>query len=121
MTEATDIRLSMLEQGQEKLEQGQTRIENKIDNLGEAMSLLVRLEERHMLTQQRLAEGAAKMGDLDKRMAVVEHNIPDKLTERLGIIEVTMPGLKELRKWVISGVLGGLAMMGSAVAHLILK
>jgi hypothetical protein len=41
------------------------------------------------------------------------------LQSRLDDIEVEMPGLKELRKWVIAGIIGALGMLGAALITLV--
>lgn len=40
------------------------------------------------------------------------------LDRRMNDVEVEMPGLKELRRWVIGGILAALAMMGGAIFKL---
>lgn len=40
------------------------------------------------------------------------------LHERVDIVEVEMPGLLELRKWVIAGILAALSMMGLSLFKL---
>lgn len=73
--------------------------------VAKSLTALVRLEENHKMTAERLTSGSARM---------------EKIEERLAEIEKAMPGLKELRRWVIGGVLAGLGMMGTAVGKLVL-
>lgn len=40
--------------------------------------------------------------------------------DRLREVELNMPGLKELRKWVIGGVIAGVGMLGASLIKLVL-
>lgn len=117
---ANDERLARVEQQAQHLAGGMRRIEGKVDAIGESLQILVRIEERQAQTNQRLAEGAQRMNELDGRIKTVEMAQPPDLEKRLLAIETAMPGLKEIRKWVVMGILGGLGMMGAALGHLIL-
>jgi chromosome segregation ATPase len=70
----------------------------------EAVETLVRLEERHDATAARLVELAtevkAQRKDLDE-------------------IKVAMPGLKEMRKYVVMGIVTGALMIGGALLKLV--
>lgn len=39
---------------------------------------------------------------------------------RIQNIEIDLPGLRELRKWVIGGILAGIGMMGAALLKLVI-
>lgn len=55
--------------------------------------------------RQDLARGTATMVDHDARLKRIEQD---------------MPGLKELRRWVIAGVLAGVGMLGAALLKLVI-
>lgn len=76
----------------------------KIDGLGLSLLLLARLEERQQGVTTALASNAATMILIETRMAA---------------IELKLPGLVEMRTWVISGLLAGVAMIGLAIVKLI--
>lgn len=97
------------------------RVDTKLDTITEALQTLVRIEERQILTGQRLGELATQNIKQEDRLRAIELAIPENLGRRVNTIESSMPGLKEMRGWVIGGVLGGLGMMGVAIANLVLK
>ena len=114
-------RLNLLEQRVGHVDATILRVDGKLDDISQALQTLVRIEERQILTGQRLGELAHLGTKNEERLRKVEDDIPKNLDERLGKIETSMPGLKEMRSWVIMGVLGGLGMMGAALAHSVLK
>lgn len=101
-------RVKRLEEGVDRLtdtvdQQGQ-RFDNKLDSIGQSISLLVRIDERQVAIAERLQLGAATM---------------QKHEERLSAIEAVMPGLKEMRTYVVAGVMAGAGMIGVAVLKLV--
>lgn len=113
-------RIAAVEQRHARVEGVVDNMDQKLDKLIDAMSSLVRIEERQQATGDRLALGAQTFQDHEARIRKVELELPGGLDKRLSAIELAMPGLKELRTWVIMGVLGGLAMMGTAIVKLVL-
>lgn len=113
-------RLAAVEQRHAHVEGVVQNMDQKLDKLIDAMSSLVRIEERQQATGDRLAMGAQTFQDHESRLRKVELAVPDNLDKRLSVIEIALPGLKELRKWVIMGVLGGLGMIGAALLKLVL-
>lgn len=113
-------RLAAVEQRHAHVEGVVNNMDQKLDKLIDAMSSLVRIEERQQATGDRLALGAQTFQDHESRLRKVELAMPDNLDKRLSVIEIALPGLKELRTWVIMGVLGGLGMMGAALVKLVL-
>ena len=111
-------RLELLEQ---QLQETRREMGGKLDNIGNALQGLVRIEERQVNTNSQLSELSSDMRDQENRLRKIEYAIPENLSRRLASIEVTLPGLKELRRWVITGVLAGLGMIGGAALHLVLK
>lgn len=101
-------RVKRLEEGVDRLtdtvdQQGQ-RFDKKLDSIGQSISLLVRIDERQVAIAERLQLGAATM---------------QKHEERLSAIEAVMPGLKEMRTYVVAGVMAGAGMIGVAVLKLV--
>lgn len=109
------------ERRRDQYEQRFQRIDDKLDGIGESLVVLARIDERHMNTTQQLIEVVKTQNEHERRLGIVEKAIPDDLTKRVGEIEKVMPGLRETRGWVISGILAGLAMMGVALSHVIMK
>ena len=102
-------RVQRLEEGVDRLTetvglQGQ-RFDTKLDSIGQSISLLVRIDERQVAIAERLQLGAVTM---------------QKHEERLTKVEVEMPGLRELRRYLIGGVVAGAGMIGVAVLKLVL-
>ena len=113
-------RLAVVEQENAHVKGVVNNMDQKLDKLIDAMSSLVRIEERQQATGDRLALGAQTFQDHESRLRKVELDIPAGLDKRLSAIEIAMPALKELRAWVVLGVLGGLGMMGAALVKLVL-
>lgn len=113
-----DKRLELLEQ---QLLETRREVGSKLDSIGTALQGLVRIEERQVHTNSQLSELSTDMREQELRLRAAEHAIPENLSKRLAAIEVALPGLKELRRWVIGGVLSGIGMIGAAVLHLVLK
>ena len=84
-------------------EQG-AKFDSKLDSIGQSISLLVRIDERQVAIAERLQLGAATM---------------QKHEERLSSIEAAMPGLKEMRTYVVAGVVAGAGMIGAALLKLV--
>ena len=106
--DALPQRVQRLEEGVDRLvetvdKQGR-RFDNKLDSIGQSISLLVRVDERQVAIAERLQAGAVTM---------------QKHEDRLTAIETAMPGLKEMRRWVIGGILAGIGMIGAAVLKLV--
>lgn len=92
---------SKLENVQEELK----RMGAAMSQISESLQILARLEQGHSGILERLRDGAARFKEQDARISAIEQ---------------TMPGLKELRVWVIGGVLGGASMLGVALLKLVL-
>jgi hypothetical protein len=98
-----DDHITLLEQ---RVNTALQRVDTKLDNITELLQGLVRLEERQSQVNTKLGEVSIDVTDIDKRLRAVE---------------LTLPGLKELRGWVIRGVLAGISMIGASAFHLIFK
>ncbi len=102
-------RVQRLEEGVDRLTDTVTnqgrQFDSKLDSIGQSISLLVRIDERQVAISERLQMGAATMQDHDKRIAKME---------------VAMPGLQELRKYVVTGIVAGVGMIGLAVLKLVM-
>ncbi len=67
-----------------------------------------------------LAQIPVMARDIAHISALQEEHAQDvnQLSDRVSTVEQAMPGLLELRRWVIAGILGALAMLGAAVVKL---
>lgn len=71
-------------------------------------------ESLHILTRLEQAQGNVLDSLRDGRIKMEQHE------RRLIDIEKEMPALKEARRWVVTGVLAGIGMMGLALVKLVL-
>lgn len=101
-------RVQRLEEGVDRLtdavDQQGRKLDNKLDSIGQSISLLVRIDERQVAIAERLQLGAATM---------------QKHEERIASIEAVMPGLKEMRYYVVMGIVAGAGMICVAVLKLV--
>lgn len=102
-------------------EQRFNRIEGKLDDIGQSLVILARIDERHIGISENLVKVLDTQLHQGERLTALERCVPSNLSDRLGAIETAMPGLKETRGWVVAGVLGGISLMGVALAMLVLK
>jgi chromosome segregation ATPase len=84
-------------------------IERAVVRMADGVDKLVRSdgrwEERHQATMERIAELSRKV---------------EKLEAEVDEIKVAMPGLKEMRKYVIMGVVSGALMIGGALLKMVI-
>lgn len=97
------------------------RMEQKIDSIAETLRSLVRIEERQLATNTRVVALEYSQQDTQQRLRDLEVAMPENLDKRVVSIETKLPGLLEARRWVVTGVLAGIGMIGVAVVHLVLK
>lgn len=81
------------------------RLADAVSAIGQSMQVLARVEMTNSSILDKLSQGDKTMVDHEKRLQEIER---------------TMPGLKELRRWVIAGVLAGVGMLGTAVVKMAL-
>lgn len=117
----SEDRVNLLQQQVVNLGSIVERMDQKVDGIAQTLSSLARIEERQVITNEKLMSGANIMSQHDVRIRHIEQAMPIDLHKRLGDIEQNMPGLKEARLWVIAGGLGIIAMVGTAVYQLVLK
>ncbi len=96
-------------------------IDNKLDDIGNALITLARIDERQIAISENLVKVIDTQNLHSDRLSSVERLIPPRLEERLHTVETAMPGLREARSWVVKGVLSGVGMIGLAVVALVLK
>lgn len=75
-----------------------------LHSIVDKLQVLPAMQQAQQNIQVELQKGTALMADHEKRIQQVERD---------------MPGLKELRRWVIGGVLAGLGMVGTALFKLV--
>lgn len=80
-----------------------TMIENTLKAISENLERLARLEQKHLETREAVGRAFDAI---------------DKIDERVRSVELEMPTLKLIRKWVVTGVLGIVSMLGVALFKL---
>lgn len=73
-------------------------------SIAESVQSIARLEERHAQTAQTLGRLFDDAKEVEKRVRV---------------IEADMPGLREIRRWVVGGVLSITSIVGAAIIALV--
>jgi len=82
-------------------------VKDTMRDMARSLEQLVRIEE------QQKDMRAAMVRAFDEIRTERERREP--IESRIGSIERDLPGLRELRRWVIAGVLSGLAMLASSL------
>lgn len=80
-----------------------TMIENTLKAISENLERLAALEQKHLETREAVGRAFDAI---------------DKIDERVRSVEFEMPTLKLIRKWVVTGVLGIVSMLGVALFKL---
>lgn len=91
---------ALLEAKLEHVMQGMTRQDATLAEVLRAVNVLPVVQSQLSDMKASMAVGSGVMSDHEKRLQAIERDIP---------------ALKEIRTWVIAGVLGCLAMIGGAV------
>ncbi len=116
-----DHRIAVLEHEMQQTRETSQRMEHKIDSIADTLRSLVRIEERQVAANVRMAATEQAVQEQGRLIKGLQIEMPENLDKRLVSIETKMPGLVESRRWVVTGVLAGVGMIGIALVHLILK
>lgn len=76
-----------------------------LNSIADKLQVLPAMQQAQVNIQMELQRGTQLMADHEKRLQTVERD---------------MPGLKELRRWVIAGVVAGVGMVGTALFKLVI-
>lgn len=80
------------------------RVEDALVDIAQSLKTLVALEVSHQETRAMVLRAIEAQGRFDGRLRE---------------IETEMPGLREMRSWVIGGVLSGIGMIAVALVKLV--
>lgn len=97
------------------------KVTDKLDEISSTLNSLVRIEERQVAATDVISNMARGAADRETRLRALEIAVPENIGKRLNVLEAAQPGLLELRKFLVAGVVAGLGMIGAAVVHLVLK
>ena len=101
----TSIEARLIESSLSQMRAELTRQGDTLVGINESLRTLTRVEEAQVHIKDRLSEGSKKLTDHEQRLVAIEQQ---------------MPGLKEMRRWVIGGILAGVGMIGTALVKLVL-
>lgn len=113
MVKPEDCNIDIIEHRIGAVEQAVERISLAVQKMAESTAKLVTLEERHAETREGLERAFRSIEQREH-----EH---DSLVDRVMTIEVAMPGLKEVRSWVIRGVLSIIGVIGMAMLMMVTR
>jgi predicted nucleic acid-binding Zn-ribbon protein len=92
-------------------------IRDGIKEIAHNTGKLALLEERHAETR----DGLNRAFDAIKECEDQHDRHIEAYNERMRPIEAALPGLKELRRWVIAGILAIVGVVGTAVVTLVVS
>lgn len=109
-----------------EMEQGETReviasLRESQQSISNSLERLVRLEEHHIETREALNRAFSSIEKLATTMHEVKLQIPANLEPRLREVEMQMPGLLELRRWLVAGVMSVVGLIGCGVIGLLIR
>lgn len=96
-------------------------VERRVDGVVGKIDQVKDVVHAIQITTVEIKAGLEHTKDHGPRIHALEQRVPADLVQRLNNIEQHMPGLKELRKWVITGGLAALGIILTALAHLVIK
>lgn len=82
-------------------------VKGTMANMATSLASLVRIEEQQSAMRAGLERAFTEIAKADDERAAIN--------ARLSAVEQELPGYRGLRKWVIGGILAGLAMMGTVL------
>ncbi|MBP8294344.1 MAG: hypothetical protein KAX65_16320 [Caldilineaceae bacterium] len=94
------------------LERAVESIANAVQEIAHNTTQIVRLEQQHAATRDGLERA---FEEITKSRRACE-----KCSERLRVVEMDMPGLRETRSWVLRLILGVVGVVGLAVVGLVI-
>lgn len=82
------------------------RIEDTLEKVSETLGKLAVLEQRHIETREAIERSFSEIKALNERMRVVE---------------LDMPMLRQIKNWIVSGVVAVIGVVGMAVWEVVKK
>ncbi len=114
-------RLRRVEQEQADMREVLGALKESQQAISNSLERLVRLEERHIETRDALTRAFAAIDKHGEALHSIRLAIPVNLEPRLRDLESNMPGLLEMRRWVVAGVMSVIGLMGCGVIGLVIK
>lgn len=82
------------------------RIEDTLEKVSETLGKLAVLEQRHLETRE----------DIERSFSEIK-----ALNERMRAVELDMPMLRQIKNWIVSGVVAVVGVVGMAVWEVVKK
>jgi hypothetical protein len=96
------------------------RVDAKLDGIAATLSSLARIEERQLHSNEKAVSMVSLTNDHENRLRMLERNMPDNLESRINRVESIMPGLQESRKWIVSGIVAIIGIVGLSLLKLVM-
>lgn len=116
-----DSRLARVEQEQAEMREVIISLRESQQSISNSLERLVRLEERHIETREALGRAFSSIEKHAETLHDIKMQIPMNLEPRLRSLETQMPGLTELRRWVVAGVMSVVGLIGCGIIGLVIK
>ena len=117
----TDERLRRVEVDQSEMREVITSLRESQQSISNSLERLVRLEEQHVETREALSRAFAAIEKLAMNSHEIKLQIPSSLEPRLRAVEMQMPGLLELRRWLVAGVMSVVGLIGCGLIGLLIR
>jgi hypothetical protein len=114
-------RLRRVEQEQADMREVLGALKESQQSISNSLERLVRLEERHVETREALARAFDTIDRHTEDLHSIRLALPVNLEPRLRVMESAMPGLLEMRRWLVVGVMSVVGLIGCGVIGLIIK
>ena len=99
------------------LEKTIERVSDAVASISDSLALLARIEARHEETSKAVGRAFSQLADMEKDI----NAMCTEKEKRLREIETKIPALEMIKTWVVTGVLGVMALAGTALFHLVFK
>jgi len=117
----TDERLRRVEMEQGEFREIIASLRESQQSISSSLERLVRLEEQHVETREALSRAFSAI----EKLAITSHEIklqlPENLEPRLREVEKQLPGLLEMRRWLVAGVMSVVGLIGCGVIGLLIR
>jgi hypothetical protein len=113
-------RVYVLEKRMDDLGETVDRVDAKLDGIAATLSSLARIEERQLHSNEKAVSMVSLTNDHENRLRMLERNMPDNLESRINRVESIMPGLQESRKWIVSGIVAIIGIVGLSLLKLVM-
>lgn len=116
-----DERLRRVERDQEDMREVLGSLRESQQAISSSLERLVRLEERHIETREALGRAFGTIDRHTEDLHSIRMSVPANLETRLRTMENYMPGLLEMRRWLVAGVMSVVGLIGCGIIGLIIK